>query len=141
AARTDRWRVAGEVSLVDAQVRAEGPGPRGGGWTLGVRRSYVDAVLAAAPLSLTLLPRYWDAQLKYEVGSLERGKWTALGFASSDGLELVTPDDDPTAPDDRLDYTSRFVRLGARYQRERGPLAIDAVAAIGGDDVSLRFNG
>ena len=46
-ARIDQWRVAGEVSLIDAQARAEGPGPLGGGWTMGVRRSYVDAVLAA----------------------------------------------------------------------------------------------
>lgn len=140
SARIDRWRVGGEISLVDAQVRAEGPAPGGGGWTMGVRRSYVDAVLAAAPLDLTLLPRYWDAQLKYEVGTLERGRWSAIGFASSDGLELVTRSNDPSEPDDRLDYTSRFVRLGLRYQRQRGATSVDAVAAFGGDDVRLSFN-
>lgn len=141
AARIDEWRVAGEVSLIDAQARAEGPAPGGGGWTMGVRRSYVDGVLAAAPLDLTLLPRYWDAQLKYEVGTLDRGKWSAIGFASSDGLELVTQGSDPTAPDDRLDYTSRFVRVGGRYQRQRGKNAVDVVAAVGADDVRLAFNG
>lgn len=140
APRIDRWRVGGEVSLVDAQARAEGPAPGGGGWTMGVRRSYVDAVLSAAPLDLTLLPRYWDAQLKYEVGTLSRGRWTAIAFGSSDGLELVTPDDDPTAPDDTLDYTSQFIRVGARYQRERGPWSIDATAAAGADEVRLEFN-
>ncbi|MDX2091048.1 MAG: TonB-dependent receptor [Kofleriaceae bacterium] len=140
APRIDRWRVGGELSLVDAQVRAEGPGPKGGGWTMGLRRSYIDAVLAAAPLALTLLPNYWDAQLKYEVGTVERGRWTFLGFASSDGLTLVNEGDDPTGPDDRLDYTSRFIRLAARYQREVKDVAFDAVAAIGGDEVVLAFN-
>ena len=141
APRTDRWRVAGEVSLIDAQARAEGPGPAGGGLSFGVRRSYVDAVLAAAPIDLTLLPRYWDAQINYTVGDLERGKWTALGFASSDGLELVVADDDPTAPDDRFDYVSRFVRAGVRYQQKRGGTGFDGVVSLGGDDVQLRFNG
>jgi hypothetical protein len=140
APRTDRWRVGGELSLVDAQVRAEGPGPKGGGWTMGLRRSYVDAVLAAAPLSLTLLPSYWDAQLMYEVGSVDRGRWTLLGFASSDGLTLINEDDDPTGPDDRLDYTSRFLRLATRYQREVNDVGFDAVAALGGDEVVLAFN-
>jgi hypothetical protein len=139
-ARADRWRVGGEVSLVDAQARAEGPGWGGGDWQLGVRRSYVDAVLAAAPLDLTLLPRYWDAQVKYERGTRSRGVWTALAFASSDGLDLVTADDDPTAPDDTLDYTSRFVRLGARYQRDVGATSYDVVVATGVDDVGLTFN-
>jgi len=141
SARTDRWRVGGEVSLVDAQARAEGPAAGGGGWTLGVRRSYVDAVLAAAPLELTLVPRYWDAQLKYEVGDPSRGRWSAMAFGSSDQLELVTANSDPTAPRDRLDYTSRFIRVGARYLRERGPVTFDATLATGVDDVALSFNG
>ncbi len=140
-ARTDRWRAGGELSFIDAQVRAEGPGPAGGALTLGARRSFVDAVLAAAPLELTLLPRYWDGQLKYEVGNASRGRWTALAFASGDGLELVTGASDPTMPDDRLDYTSRFVRAGLRYERTRGPYAVDATVAAGVDDIMLRFNG
>jgi hypothetical protein len=140
-ARIDRWRVGGEIGLVDAQVRAEGPGAGGSGWTLGVRRSYVDAVLAAADLDLTLTPRYWDAQVRWESGSTAaRGRWTALAFASSDGLDLAVDADDPTAPDDRLDYRSRFVRAGVRYQRTLGPVAVDALASLGVDDIQLRFN-
>jgi hypothetical protein len=140
-ARLDRWRVAGEVSLVDAQVRADGPGPRGGGWSFGLRRSYIDAILAAADVGLTLSPRYWDAQLRWESAStIGRGRWTALAFASSDALDLLSTTDDPTAPDDRLAYLSRFVRAGVRYERQLGKTRIDVTGSAGIDDVQLSYN-
>ena len=45
---------------------ATGPADGGGTWLVGVRRSYVDAVLAAANVDMGLAPSYADAQIRWE---------------------------------------------------------------------------
>ena len=50
--RRDRTRVGGELSLIHAAVVGEARGPRKGGWLVGVRRSYFDAIIEAARLDL-----------------------------------------------------------------------------------------
>jgi hypothetical protein len=84
-ARADRWRVGGEVGLLDAAAYAEGPA-RGGAVLVGVRRSYVDAVLRAADLGDDLiLPSYLDAQIRFDRGDpADRGAWTVLLLGSED---------------------------------------------------------
>jgi hypothetical protein len=139
AGQDDRWRGSAEMSLVDAQARAEGP-LLGGAISLGVRRSYVDAVLAAAAPDLTLAPRYLDAQLRYDIGSERRGRWTLLAFASDDLLRFV---DEPEAAGDDEDtfrYVSRFVRAGVRWQREQDGLALSVMPTVGADESSIRFD-
>ena len=121
--RTDRWAVGSEVSLLDASVRAEGPA-RGGNVSLGIRRSFVDAVLAAVPTSdLTLAPRYLDAQLRWQARD---GKLTALLFGSDDGINLGTPSN-------QLDARQSFVRAGVRYAARRGDLELTVVPWLGFD--------
>ena len=138
---SDRWRAGGEVSLLDAQARAEGP-LAGGGVGLGFRRSYVDAVLAAAAPSLTLAPRYLDAQLRWDRGDAERegGRWTAAVFGSDDRLTFTDGDG---AMDDGTDltYRSRFVRAALTWRRSEGPWSTTITPSIGGDEVSLRVDG
>lgn len=150
--RVDRWRVASQVSLLDAQVRAEGPGFGGGSWTMGVRRSYVDAVLNAAipddsDFNLTIAPRYYDAQLRYDVDLPSRNgvshKLSAMVFASDDRMRFLSPGggDDPEGEDDRFDYVSSFARASIRYQRNQGGVDFSLTPWIGIDESSLRFNG
>jgi hypothetical protein len=139
AGQADRWRGAAEMSLVDASARAEGP-LLGGAISVGVRRSYVDAVLAAAAPDLTLAPRYLDAQLRYDLGSERRGRWTLLAFASDDLLRFV---DEPEAAGDDEDtfrYVSRFVRAGVRWQRDRDGLALSVMPTVGYDESTIRFD-
>lgn len=139
--RRDRWRMGGEMSLLDAAALAEGPGPRKGSWLIGVRRSYADAILALAPIDLTLLPRYFDAQLRWESGD---GAWTALGFASDDNLHLVrtpTGGDTPggmidTSNVGAFDYQSRFARLGLRWRHTVDHTAITVTPSVGLDKIS-----
>jgi hypothetical protein len=121
--RTDRWAVGGEMSLLDASARAEGPA-RGGNVSIGVRRSFVDAVLAAVPTSdLTLAPRYLDAQVRWQSRS---GKLTALLFGADDGINLGTTTD-------TLDARQSFVRAGLNYVDRRGDVEISVVPWIGFD--------
>lgn len=142
-ARIDRWRVGSEVSLVDAQVRGEGP-VAGGGLSVGLRRSYVDAVLAAAAPELTLAPRYLDGQLRWDRGSETSpgGRWTALVFGSDD-LLTFTQDADAMSGDDGLDldYRSRFARAALTWERQRGPWRYRATPSLGADEVALTADG
>jgi len=117
-----RWTADGEVSLLHAGVLATGPGPANGSWMIGVRRSYVDAVMAAAQVDMALAPSYLDAQLRWESGDRH---WLAIAFASQDELSLLH---DPSSSVDvggiaspgvsAFDYSTRFVRAGLRYDND-----------------------
>lgn len=139
--RSDRWRVGGEVSLIHAATLAEGPGPLGGSWLIGARRSYFDAIVAAASLDLALVPRYIDAQLRWESGN---GRWMALLFASDDYVHLV-PDGSSTGGFDTssvksFSYGSRFARLGVRYRAISGATSVVVLPSVGIDDVDAKAN-
>jgi TonB-dependent Receptor Plug Domain/Carboxypeptidase regulatory-like domain len=140
--RATRWSVAGEVSLLDASATAEGPAA-GGSVTLGVRRSFIDAVLAAVPTSdLTIAPRYLDSQLRWQSKS---GTWTALLFGADDGIDLDTDTQDDAAG---LDLRQSFVRAGLRYRKRHDQLEVtvlpwlgfDRNAVITSDDEVIRSN-
>jgi hypothetical protein len=127
--RKDRWAMGAEASLLDASVMAEGP-LRGGALTVGMRRSFVDAVLAALPLSdLTLAPRYLDSQVRWQSKS---GKWTALLFGADDGIGLTADDGDDT-----FDARQSFVRAGVKYEARRGDLKLSATPWIGFDRTAV----
>jgi hypothetical protein len=141
--RRDRWRVGGELSLIHSGAIAEGPGPLKGTWLIGARRSYFDAIMRAADLDLVLVPRYGDAQLRWESGD---GRWMAIAFGSDDLLTLLRdPADTGTGGFDTsnvksLRYSSRFARLGVRYRGIRGATLFEAMPSLGIDDVNARAN-
>lgn len=137
--RGERARVGGELSLIHAAVVGEAPGPRKGSWLVGVRRSYFDAIIRAAELDLAILPRYFDAQVRWESGD---GRWMAILFGSDDKITLSdTPGSSGginTSNVESFLYTSRFARLGLRYRAVRGATALVVVPSIGVDDVDAR---
>src|SRR5262249_4567382 len=141
--RSDQWRVGGELSLIHAGALAEGPGPLKGSWLIGVRRSYFDAIIRATNLDLVLVPRYGDAQLRWESGD---GKWMAILFGSDDLLTLLhDPGDSSTGGFDTtnvksLRYTARFARLGVRYRAVSGATSFEAMPSVGVDDTNARAN-
>ncbi|MCA9674206.1 MAG: carboxypeptidase regulatory-like domain-containing protein [Kofleriaceae bacterium] len=146
--RADRWRVGSEVSLIDASLRAEGPAPGHGAWTLGLRRSYVDAILAAALPSgdgaLTLAPRYWDGQLRYDRGTAATGQLSAMLFFSDDLLRFASADVAPAdamADDAGLRYVSRFARAAVRYQRQLAATDLSVQPWVGLGEVAVTLDG
>jgi hypothetical protein len=125
--RSDRWAAGGEVSLLDASARAEGPAG-GGNLSFGLRRSFIDAVLAAVPTSdLTIAPRYLDAQARWQSRS---GKLTALLFGADDGINL-------DASTSQIAIRQSFVRAGLRYADRRGDLDVAVVPWIGFDRTAV----
>ena len=141
--RGDRWRMGGEISLIHAAALAEGPGPLKGGWLIGVRRSYFDAIEEAAQLDLTLAPRYADAQVRWESGD---GRWMAILIGSDDKLRLLHDPNDTstggvnTSSVKSFDYTSRFARLAVRYRAVHGATSVTILPSVGVDDVNARAN-
>jgi len=128
--RIDRWAVGSEVSLLDASVRAEGPAA-GGNVMIGVRRSFVDAVLAAVPTGqTTIAPRYLDAQVRWQSRS---GKLTALLFGADDGINLGTATS-------LLDARQSFVRAGLRYVERSGDVEVTVVPWLGFDRNAIVAN-
>ncbi len=134
--RADKWRVESEASLIDAAVRADGPGTGGGTWTFGLRRSYVDAVLALAlpsdsSLKFTAAPRYFDGQVRYDLAVGRRDQVSVMLFGSDDRMTLVIDDDEDGDFDGRRDdeffLRQRFVRVAARWRRT---IAKDAVLTV-----------
>lgn len=119
AGRADKWRAAGEASLIDASARADGPAA-GGTWSFGVRRSYVDAVLALAlpddgDFQLTVPPRYLDAQARYDVRLSPRDKLAVVAFGSDDQLQLKT--DATAGSPNGFSFGSSFARIAAIWER------------------------
>lgn len=132
--RSDRWAVAGEISLLDASALAEGPAA-GGAVTIGIRRSFVDLVLAAVPTSdLTIAPRYLDSQLRWQS---KDGVWTALLFGADDGINLDSGGDDNGRGGDQLDFRQSFVRAGVSYRKRHGDYEVSAVPWIGFDRTAI----
>jgi len=129
SARTDRVRAGGEISLVDASAHAEAPAA-GGGVVVGLRRSWIDAILAAVLSGDDrILPRYYDGQLRWSRGDAARagGEWTALTFFSLD--ELIGPD---------ARFRSGFVRAAARWRRRWGATALTATPWLGYDKLGFQ---
>ncbi len=142
--RSDRWRIESEVSLIDASVRGDGPGPAGGSWSLGLRRSYVDAVLAFAvpedsSLSLTLAPRYYDGQLRYDLPLGNGRRLSAMVFGSDDRLSFIASDDDEME-ENTFRYVSRFVRAALRLEERRGDFVLSLTPWMGWDESLLRVD-
>ena len=125
--RIDKWRVGGQIGLLDSGAWAEGPLPDGGGVIVGVRRSYLDAVAAPFVDANTPLPNYWDAQLRTAWGDPKAsGRITPEAFLSID--TIASP---------KLKATAAFVRLAAPYTRQWGDLTLRVVPWVGWTNVSF----
>jgi TonB family protein len=120
--KRDRWHASAEVNVFDAGAVVEGPIGKGS-MILAVRRSYIDALLAAvqAPgLQFTDAPVYYDYQgiLDYPVAG---GKLKVMLLGSDDVMKLVF--DRPADADPSLTQFGThiyFHKLQLRYTKNVG---------------------
>ncbi|MEO8707218.1 MAG: TonB-dependent receptor, partial [Kofleriaceae bacterium] len=118
--RVDRWRMGGSIGLFDSSIQAEGPW-QGGGLVVGLRRSYLDRIVAPFVPDDTPLPSYYDFQLRTTFGDArKRGKITPMIFSSIDRVAS-----------NEVALTSLFVRVAAPYTYVRGPITYHVVPWIG----------
>src|SRR5690606_17798223 len=102
----------------------------------GIRRSYLDIVMAPFVAEDTPLPSYYDAQLEVSFGRPERpgGRITSKLFLALDQLTAITPKPDR---EDESSVTSFFVRVAAIWERRWGALSLRLVPWLGTNQ--LRF--
>jgi outer membrane receptor protein involved in Fe transport len=82
--RIDRWRLGGSIGLFDSSIQAEGPW-QGGGLIVGLRRSYLDAIVRPLVEDDIPLPSYYDFQLRTTFGDpRKRGRISPMIFSSID---------------------------------------------------------
>ena len=128
--RTDRWRAGGTVGLLDSGVWAEGP-VLGGGILVGIRRSYIDAIIRPFVEDDVPLPSYWDAQIRTSFGDPRaNGRITPMVFTS---IDHVSSKD--------IGLTSWFVRAAVPYTRVWGPLSLHIVPWLGFTQLSFDDKG
>ena len=115
-----------KLDFIDAAAMVEGPVGKGS-FALALRRSTIDAVLAAAShyinLGFTTAPRYWDYQAIFTY-PLWGGKFKLLIFGSDDYLSLVmkdAPDEDPGLRGG-FDNRNWFHTCNAYYTKRFGPV-------------------
>jgi TonB family protein len=88
-----------DINLLNAGAYADGPIGEDGSFRLGVRRSYIDAVLALALAlvdadSFLIAPVYWDFQAQAMWNVNEKNRLGIFWLGSHDALSLVTSSDD-----------------------------------------------
>ena len=127
--RTDRWRLAGSIGLLDSGVMAEGPFA-GGGLVVGVRRSYLDTVVRPLVADDIPLPSYWDAQVRGSFGDPSAGgRITPTVFLSID--QVANGSSGAAGQPEAISLTSMFVRAALPYLRVWGPLSLRVVPWLG----------
>jgi TonB family protein len=110
-----------DINLLNAGAYADGPIGEDGSFRLGVRRSYIDAVLALALAmadadSFLIAPIYWDFQAQAMWNANEKNRLGVFWLGSHDALSLVTSSDDED--DSGLDLTIKtdFNRVIATWR-------------------------
>lgn len=133
--RSDHWVVASELSMVDLALRAEGPGGRRGTWSFGMRRSVVDAFLPlfSTDVEITAAPRYYDAQLRYDVRLWPGARLTGHVFGSDDVIGLIYGE----RMDRTFRYGTQFARLGIELEQQWESSTLTLAPWVGVDDFSL----
>lgn len=127
--RTDRWRMGGAIGLFDSNIQAEGPW-QGGGILIGLRRSYLDRIVAPFVEDNTPLPSYYDFQVRTTFGDVrKRGRITPMIFGAIDRVAS-----------DEVALTSMFVRVAAPYKVQRGATTFSVVPWLGTNRLTFSDN-
>jgi TonB family protein len=140
-----------KVDPLDASAFLEAPASRGVSIAAAVRRSYVDALLPlflpkdANGGTLLVVPRYWDYQLRADLGSqLTRGRkpeghtFYVMAFGSDDSLRVVASGGGRNR-DVSLDAHTLFHRVKMDWSYRKGGFASELAPYVGYDSGNGTF--
>jgi TonB family protein len=150
---TDTWHGSVKVDLLDSGAFLEAPLAPGISAAVAARRSYVDALLPLvlpedpAGGTLLILPRYWDYQVRVDVGS-GRGapsgdrsnSFYVMAFGSDDVLRIVASGGGRNR-DLTLDVHTVFHRLKGDWTYRSGPFTSVFTPYVGNDVGKFAFGG
>lgn len=99
-----------DINLFDSGFYLEGPISRKLSFQVGARRSYIDAVLAAAksviPFQLAVAPRYYDYQARLLWEANNNNKLSFMVYGSDDLVDLVLNEEEDLDPEVRGGFRS-----------------------------------
>jgi TonB-dependent receptor-like protein/carboxypeptidase family protein len=121
----DKTAQQAEISGIDGGALARGSAGRGR-YMIAFRRSTIDAILPLVlpgdlDLSLTTVPRYYDAQLRFDYKLGEHWNLRASSLGADDALEVYASRDQNA--DKRFANRTRFVRTTVAARYHDGPWA------------------
>ena len=147
-----------KVDVMDAGFFLEAPIKDGISVAAAARRSYIDTLLPAfLPKSegstLSVVPRYWDYQLRVDFGAKRgadseaeaqaqaggaRSSGYVMAFGSDDQLRLVSSGPE-TERDIQLDTHTHFHRVKGDWTYRKGALTSVFTPFVGRDGISFDF--
>lgn len=147
---SDTWHGVAKVDLLDSSLFVEAPLGPDVSLAVAARRSYIDLLL---PLvlpqdpqggAITILPRYWDYQVRLDVG--KRGKsgadgsstFSVFAFGSDDQLQVVATGGNRNA-DISVQLQTLFHRVIGNWTYRRGNVQFKLTPYVGYDLASVNF--
>ena len=117
---TKEWHGSAKIDLLDASVFLNAPISENVSVAGAFRRSYIDAILplaldAAGQEATTVLPAYYDYQLRNDIRISDDNRIFILGFGSFDDLRVVSNEPDRDENVD-LDSEITFHRLHLQWK-------------------------
>lgn len=142
--RTERWFGEGFIDLTQLGALVEGPINKKSSFTAGARVSYFGKIVERIAedmddFGVTAAPEYQDFYTKYVNQLSKNEKFSLVGLASKDTLDLVIKEGDNPIIEGDLSNKTSFTRFIPRYQKKVNErLSYDLSLAIGEDN--LNFN-
>ncbi|HYS10142.1 MAG TPA: TonB-dependent receptor [Myxococcales bacterium] len=134
----DEFHGYANINLLEASALVEGAVPGVPGLSLAIagRRSYIDYIIRAAvsgneDFSLTVAPRYYDAQLRLDWRPPDsRHSFSFLALTSDDklGLVLNRPAESDPNLSGSIDAETGFQQLRFKHEWRDGPASVSTIA-------------
>jgi len=128
AGRSDRWKVVGDASLLDASIHAEGPLSDDLTLTVSARRSFIGEVMDAAlsgndDFNMAVAPYYMDGVLRLDYRQDTDHRFFFTAFGVKDRMSMVVADAEEGSPEvneatNEIEMDIRFSRLIFGYDAD-----------------------
>jgi len=122
----DRSRIRGDVnlSLLGASGNIEGPlfGPKGS-WIFSLRKDYFFVIPKNMTMDLTVMPEFFDVQLKAVYDLSKSLQFSAVGLAATDNLD-IEESDEPPADRMTINFNDHQYLAGGTLKWTAGPSAV-----------------
>jgi hypothetical protein len=114
--RNRPFSVSGNVSLIDANLVAEGNlSGLNGSWLISFRRTYLDLIIASL-IGEESLPSFLDGQIKLTTRPMQNHQFEFFGTIGSDGFaRAIPPDANQISSQGNLGTNDNIIALTYRY--------------------------
>ncbi len=147
---SDTWHGVAKVDFLDASAFVEAPISKDISIAAAARRSYIDVLLPLvlpndpAGGAITILPTYWDYQVRLDVGKRQPknadgySTFSVFAFGSDDQLKVVASGGNRNA-DVAVQFRTLFHRLIGNWTYRRGNVQFKLTPYAGYDLASVNF--